>query len=108
MTLELNDTIDNGPLTLTNPAGKPKYFGAFELFEKIGRGNTSVVFKAQHRTSSDIVALKIGVPLVSLDQVSFERFRREFTIIRYITHPHLVQVLKFGEFRGFPFLVQEF
>src|SRR5436190_6698997 len=93
---------------MTSPSDKPKYFGAYELLEKLGRGNTAVVFKARQRTTGEIVAIKIGVPFLKLDRPNFERFRREFTLIQNIKHPHLVRALEFSEYRSFPFLVQEF
>ena len=52
--------------------------------------------------------IKIGVPFLKLDRPNFERFRREFTLIQNIKHPHLVRALEFSEYRSFPFLVQEF
>src|SRR5258707_1128803 len=85
---------------MTSPSDKPKYYGAYELLQKLGRGNTAVVFKARHRTTGVIVALKIAVPFLKLDRPSFERFRREFTLIRHVAHPHLVRALEFGEHRN--------
>ncbi len=83
-------------------------FGSFELLEKLGRGSTAVVFKARRQSSGEIVALKIGVPFLSIDRAGFERFQREFTHIKHIVHPNLVPVLEFGMERGCPFLVQEY
>ena len=87
---------------------KPKSFGPFELLEKVGRGGTATVYKARQKSNGRIVALKMGDRLLSLDESNFARFKREFTIIRHIRHPNLVEALEFAEENQVPYLVLEF
>jgi serine/threonine protein kinase len=85
-----------------------KAFGPFDLLEKIGRGGSATVYKAQRRDTGEIVAVKIGARQLALDEDGFERFKREFTVICHLRHPHLVGALEFGELKRVPYLVLEF
>jgi len=95
-------------MAMSLPFDKPKNFGPFQLLEKIGRGGTATVYKARQKTTGRIVALKMGARLLSLDKANFARFKREFTIIRHLRHPNLVEALEFGEENQVPYLVLEF
>jgi serine/threonine protein kinase len=95
-------------LMTQGPFDSPKSFGPFELLEKVGRGGVATVYKARHKTSGNIVAIKIAPRMLALDPGNFERFKREFTTIRHLRHPHLVEALDFGEEKNVPYLVQEF
>jgi serine/threonine protein kinase len=90
------------------PFDKPKSFGPFELLKKVGRGVTATVYKARQKSTGRIVALKMGARLLSLKESNFARFKREFTIIRDLRHPNLVEALEFGEENRVPYLVLEF
>src|SRR5258708_39259244 len=95
-------------MAMSLPFDKPKNFGPFELLEKVGRGATATVYKARQKTDGRIVALKMGARLLSLEESNFARFEREFTIIRHLRHPNLVEALEFGEENQVPYLVLEF
>jgi serine/threonine protein kinase len=87
---------------------QPKNFGSFELLERVGRGATAMVYKARQKSDGRLVALKMGARLLSTDAPNFARFKREFTKIRPLRHPHLVEALDFGEEKKVPYLVLEF
>jgi len=84
-----------------------KTFGPYGLLERIGRGATATVYKARRQSDDRVVALKMGARLLSVDEASFARFKREFTIIRNIRHPNLVEALDFGEVNHVPYLILE-
>ena len=87
---------------------KPKNFGPFELLGRVGRGATSNVYKARQKSDGQIVALKMGARQLSLDEESFTRFKREFTIVQHLRHSNLIETLEFGEEKQVPYLVLEF
>jgi serine/threonine protein kinase len=87
---------------------KPKSFGPFDLLERVGRGATATVYKAQRRSDGQIVALKLGARMLASDEANFARFKREFTKIRHMRHPHLVEALNFGEEKHVPYIVMEY
>jgi serine/threonine protein kinase len=82
--------------------------GPFDLLEVIGRGATATVYKARHRPTGKIAAVKVGSNSVGLDANALERFRREFTVIRRMRHPNLVRPLAFGVEGEGPFVVLEY
>ena len=86
----------------------PKTVGPFELLEKLGQGGTSTVYKARHQDTGAVRALKIGADFLAWEPMTLERFKREFTIVRELRHPHLVETLDFGEVDDVPYLVLEF
>jgi serine/threonine-protein kinase len=90
------------------PESAPQTVGAFEILEPLGRGGMAAVYKARDSETGQLVAIKIGHRFLALDPTNFERFKREFTAVRELRHPHLVETLDFGEAGGLPYLVMEF
>jgi tRNA A-37 threonylcarbamoyl transferase component Bud32 len=85
-----------------------KAFGRFELLNKLGRGATATVYKARDRSNGQIVAIKIGSRQLALETRDLARFKREFTAVSHLRHPHLVAALDLGEEHQVPYLVLEF
>ncbi|MBI3821684.1 MAG: serine/threonine protein kinase [Planctomycetes bacterium] len=83
-------------------------FGPFELLAKLGRGAHSTVYKARHKPTGKLAAVKILSPLVGLAPAAFERFQREFAAIRTLNHRNLVRCVAMGEERSLHYLVHEF
>ncbi len=76
----------------------------FEILGELGRGSTSVVYRARRLIDGESVALKVlrrevasGVPV--------ERFLREIQLESRFAHPHIVPVLSSGEADGIPYCV---
>jgi len=90
------------------PERVPTTLGPLQILESIGRGGMASVHKARHLDTGQLVAVKIGHRFLALDPTNFERFKREFTAVRELRHPHLVETLDFGETDGVPYLVLEF
>src|SRR5262245_62013505 len=90
------------------PEPAPQTVGAFDILEPLGRGGMAAVYKARNTKTGQLVAIKIGHRFLTLDPTNFERFKREFTAVRELRHPHLVETLDFGETGGLPYLVLEF
>ena len=86
----------------------PKSVGPFEVLKAIGQGGSAQVYKARHKSTGQIVALKVGPSFLMLEPGAVERFRRELTVIRPLQHPNIVRALDLGEQDGVPYLVLEY
>ena len=58
----------------------------------IGTGRSATVYRTLDLQTKTTVALKVLDPLLARDPVTVERFRREVTILRALTHPNVVRV----------------
>ena len=81
------------------PAGRPE--DLFELLEQLGKGSYGAVYKARHRPSGTIVAVKV-IPLSGEDEEGLEDIRREIAVLRECVHPNVVRY--FGSFTGAEYL----
>ena len=72
--------------------GRPEEL--FELLEQLGKGSFGSVYKARHRPSGTIVAVKV-IPLTGEDEEGLEDMRREISLLQECVHPNVVRY--FGE-----------
>src|SRR5712691_8475133 len=73
--------------------------GGYRIVEPIGRGGTSVVYRAEHVRLGRQAALKLLAP--SLGEADFrERFLRESRLAASLDHPSIVPVYDAGEEDG--------
>jgi serine/threonine protein kinase len=85
-----------------------KSIGPFELIAKIGQGGNATVFKARHQPTNKVVAIKVIPRLLEQQPGEFERFEREFTVIRELRHPNIVRSIGFGKESEILYLILEF
>ncbi len=90
--------------------GKAKglVIGPCLVLEKRGQGGMGVVFRAKHRESGGVVALKILLPSFGRDRDAVSRFRREFEVAARLDHPNVVRAMEADEDRGVQFLTMEY
>ena len=67
----------HGGLT-TMEQGRPE--DLFELLEQLGKGSYGAVYKARHRPSGTVVAVKV-IPLTGEDEEGLEDIRREIAVL---------------------------
>lgn len=90
--------------------GKTKnlLFGDYVVLEKLGSGGMGQVFKARHRPTSKLVALKV----LSADAVKnrrlVERFKKEAKAVARLKHPNIVRAYEAGKINRIRYLVMEF
>src|SRR5687768_13780126 len=78
----------------------------FQLTALIGKGASSSVFAAHDRLLDRSVALKLMNDTESVEEQ--RRFELELSALQRLRHPHLVQVLGWGNTHGrTPYLVLE-
>ena len=82
--------------------------GGYLVLEKLGVGGMGVVFKARHRPSGRVVALKILPPSFGREPDAVRRFRREFLVASRLSHPNLVAAVEASEDRGVHYLTMEY
>jgi serine/threonine protein kinase len=94
----------------TQASDKPAYIGPYEVLETIGSGATATVYKGRQQQTGTVVAIKVSHGFTELDPEALERFKREFTAINQLRHPHLVRALSMGQDRkrGFTFVAMEY
>ncbi len=85
-----------GPASL--PGGG--LFGDYELEKEIGRGGTSVVYRARQISLNRPVALKVLHRHQGDIQATLRRFRHEAELIALLDHPAVVPILDVGEHAG--------
>ncbi|HEY9869240.1 MAG TPA: serine/threonine-protein kinase, partial [Candidatus Obscuribacterales bacterium] len=74
--------------------------GRYNILARLGEGGMSTVYKAQHRVTGRVAALKILRRGLSMDSASTKRFEREAKAISSLSHPNLITVHDFGTTPG--------
>src|SRR5712691_4225214 len=81
--------------------------GGYRIVEPIGRGGTSVVYRAEHVRLGRQAALKLLAP--SLGEADFrERFLRESQLAASLDHPSIVPVYDAGEEDGLLYIAMAY
>ncbi|MBN1606138.1 MAG: protein kinase [Polyangiaceae bacterium] len=87
-----------------NPEAEIGLLGPYSILATLGRGGMGVVYRARHRESSSLVALKT-VPRVSSSRLM--AIRREIRALSHLCHPGVVQIVDQGETDGRPWYAME-
>ncbi|WP_437718718.1 serine/threonine-protein kinase [Sorangium sp. So ce448] len=83
--------------------------GRYQIWRIVADGGMGRVYQALDLRTGRSVALKILHPEVALDEVSVERFHREFEVSRSLPHEQIVDVLAFEKTEDHSFaLVMEY
>ncbi|MCX6839372.1 MAG: protein kinase [Verrucomicrobia bacterium] len=83
-------------------------FPDLEIFDLIGHGGMSAVFRVRQPKLDRIVALKVLPKSLAATPGFAERFNREGRVLARLSHPSIVAVHDFGESGGFAYLIMEF
>ena len=78
-----------------------------ELFDELGRGGMSCVFRAQDHTRSETVAVKVLPERLAKQSGPRRRFEREARVLALLRHPNIVAIHRFGEADGEAYIVME-
>lgn len=82
--------------------------GQYRIIEKIGEGGMGVIYKAEHCTLEQVVAIKSLPGNLSVNSDLRERFIREAKIQARLSHPNVVNILNFFDFEGNYYIVMEY
>lgn len=69
--------------------------GRYRIYRRVADGGTGRVYQALDTREQRGVALKILHPEVAMDEISVERFKREYRLSSELPHKHIVEVLSF-------------
>ena len=69
--------------------------GRYRIYRRVADGGTGRVYQALDTRAERGVAVKILHPDVAMDEISVERFKREYRLSRELPHDHIVEVLSF-------------
>ncbi len=93
------------------PAAKtrrPRIFGHYCLYQRLGEGAMGVVFEAEDMRTRKRVALKLMKPELANNPTARQRFLREAQAASAIHHPHVVAIHEVGELSEIPFIAMEY
>lgn len=82
-------------------------FSGFKIIDRLGGGNTGVVYKAVDQ-SGRIVALKVLPNDLLLSQEKEARFLRESQAAVMLDHPAIARLLEVGEYHGCSYFAMEY
>ncbi|MCI0343090.1 MAG: protein kinase [Planctomycetales bacterium] len=82
--------------------------GPFDVLEKLGGGGMGVVYRARHRESGQVAAVKVLVQGAHASDEQRRRFEREAEAMRAFDHPSLVRLVESGRDGDDPYVAMEF
>jgi serine/threonine-protein kinase len=83
--------------------------GAYRITRLIGEGGMGAVYEAVQLRLNKRVAIKLMARDLAANREALARFHREAEITSHLGHPHLVNVVDFGQAEsGEPYLVMEY
>jgi len=101
LTVPMDDLVHSVQSTDFEVLGdEPRAFGEYDLLEEIGAGGMGRVYKARHRATGRIVALKTLLPRYLATPGLVARFRKEANAAAQLDHPGIVPVHFLGEADG--------
>ena len=85
--------------------------GRYHIVEKLGEGGMALVYKAYDtRLERDVVVKFIRVDLIAAAYQGqmIKRFDREAKSLAKLSHPNILKIHDFGEYKGVPYLIMEY
>jgi eukaryotic-like serine/threonine-protein kinase len=80
----------------------------FVIQEVIGQGGMGIVYRAYHPDLMRYAAVKVMRPELSDQPGFYERFLQEARAAAHLDHPNIVDVINFGRYRDFYYLMMDF
>ncbi|MBA2679963.1 MAG: protein kinase [Ktedonobacteraceae bacterium] len=86
-----------------------KQLGNYDVIRRIRSGGMGAVYEGRQRTAFDRrVAIKVILGDYAADRDMRRRFAREAKTIARLHHPHILQLIEFGDAQGILYLVMPF
>src|SRR4051812_45883048 len=89
-------------------SAEPTQLGNYDVLAKIAEGGMGTVYKARHRGTGDVVAIKVISPGPARNPVLLQRFEGEFQAAGVLDPPNVVGAIEYSGAPPHPFLVMEF
>lgn len=84
------------------------FYGNWQVLYLIGAGTFARVYRAAHRNTGDIKAVKVLRQRYSNDNDTREQFMREARMVMKLRHPNIVPISEVGEDKGRIYMVMDF
>lgn len=84
------------------------FYGNWAILYLIGHGTFARVYRAYHRKTGDIKAVKVLRQRYSTDLVQREQFMREARMVMKLRHPNIVPIHEVEEDKGRIYMVMDF
>ncbi|HYF00703.1 MAG TPA: serine/threonine-protein kinase, partial [Planctomycetota bacterium] len=97
-----------GDSTLIAPPTAGRVIGPYAVDREIARGAAAVVYRAVHRSTGQVVALKVLRDEDAAHPGRVERFRQEARALHRLSHPGIVAVHDAGEIDGAFYIAMDF
>ncbi len=85
-----------------------EYLGPYLVEGVLGRGGMGTVYKGAHSRSGDKVAIKVIATGVANQSRFRRRFVAEIDTLQRLKHPHIVELIGYGEEKGLLFYSMEY
>ncbi len=85
-----------------------EYLGPYRVERLLGRGGMGSVYKGIHAKSGDAVAIKVIASSIANHSRFRRRFASEIEALKRLKHPHIVELIGYGEEKGMLFYSMEF
>lgn len=82
--------------------------GRYKVFEKLGHGGMGAVYRAEDKTTGEVVALKVLLPEVAINNKNVDLFLRESDVSRMLEHPNVVKLFDSGYESGIFYLCMRY
>ncbi|MET0865267.1 MAG: protein kinase, partial [Nakamurella sp.] len=94
-------------LTRLGARGHALTIGGYHLRQMIGRGGSSVVYRAidGRSRSASVVAVKLAIAERCADPAFRRQFQQQSRVSAVLDHPSVLPVIDAGEHRGRPYIV---
>jgi len=80
----------------------------YETIEELGRGGMGAVYRVEDTKAKEEIAVKLIKPEIAADKKTIERFRKELTTARKISHRNVCRMYDLGEHNGTHFITMEY
>ena len=84
------------------------FAGRYEIIEELGRGGMGKVFKVYDHKISEVIALKLIRPEISINSKAIERFKNELKCTRKIAHRNICRMYDLGSEEFFHYITMEY
>jgi serine/threonine protein kinase len=96
------------PTAFTDQSGLEVFDRNFEIFERLGAGGFSIVYRAKQHEPERVVALKVLHAHLLKEEMSKKRFQREMKLVSGLSHPNVAEIYEGGFLEsGQPYMAME-
>ena len=94
---------------LSREAGIPSFgLDDYIFMDELGSGGMGIVYKAVHRRTNRLCAVKMILPELVRNEYAGRVFEREVMVQSKVAHPNLVRVLDQGLYMNMPYFITEY